>query len=136
MWTRRTAARGSRPALTRGGTLDHWATPIGLKCLESAEDAVAVPARAGDAIVFSSLSPHRTGPNLKTGTVRKAYILQYSHDGSIATLRDGPRRAFRYAGGRAPCVGALPSPRRPRLTTRRFVPPQIDRARPEKVRGR
>jgi len=31
---------------------------------------------AGGAVVFSSLTPHRTGPNL-TGEVRKAYILQY-----------------------------------------------------------
>ena len=79
------------PGLHRGGTLDHWLTPIGLKCLEDAPDAVAVPAKAGDAIVFSSLSPHRTGPNLKLGTVRKAYILQYCFDGSVATLRDGTR---------------------------------------------
>jgi phytanoyl-CoA hydroxylase len=77
------------PGLHRGGTLDHWVTEIGLKCLDEATDAVAVPAKAGDAIVFSSLAPHRTGPNLKTGTVRKAYILQYSHDGSVATYRDG-----------------------------------------------
>ena len=50
------------PGLHRLGTLEHWATPIGLKCLEAAPDAVPVPARAGDAIVFSSLTPHRTGP--------------------------------------------------------------------------
>ena len=31
---------------------------------------------AGGAVVFSSLTPHRTGPNL-TDEVRKAYILQY-----------------------------------------------------------
>ncbi len=79
------------PGLHRGGTLHHWLTPIGLKCLEDAPDAVPVPARAGDAIVFSSLAPHRTGPNLRLGTVRKAYILQYCHDGSVATLRDGTR---------------------------------------------
>ena len=79
------------PGLHKGGTLDHWITPIGFKCLERADDAVAVPAKVGDAIIFSSLSPHRTGPNLKMGTVRKAYILQYSVDGSIATLRDGAR---------------------------------------------
>jgi len=97
------------PGLHRGGTLDHWATPIGLKCLETAEGAVAVPAKAGDAIIFSSLSPHRTGPNLKTGSVRKAYILQYCHDGSIATLRDGSKvaqddadRQFRILVGGAP----------------------------------
>jgi phytanoyl-CoA hydroxylase len=90
------------PGKHRLGTLDHWTTPIGYKCLEDVPDAVAVPARAGDAIIFSSLSPHRTGPNLKTGTVRKAYILQYAHDGSIATHRDGrtapqdhPERQFK-----------------------------------------
>jgi ectoine hydroxylase-related dioxygenase (phytanoyl-CoA dioxygenase family) len=81
------------PGRHLGGTLDHWLTPIGYKCLEDVPDAVPVPAKAGDAIIFSSLSPHRTGPNLKAGTVRKAYILQYCADGSIATLRDGTRVA-------------------------------------------
>ena len=77
------------PGLHLRGTLDHWTTPIGFKCLEDAPDAVAVPAKAGDAIIFSSLAPHRTGPNLKVGSVRKAYILQYAPDGAIATYRDG-----------------------------------------------
>ena len=97
------------PGMHRLGTLEHWATPIGLKCLEAASDAVAVPARAGDAIVFSSLTPHRTGPNLKGGTVRKAYILQYAHDPSVATYRDGrqaaqddPDRQFRVLSGGRP----------------------------------
>ena len=96
------------PGRHLGGTLDHWLTPIGYKCLEDVPDAVAVPAKAGDAIVFSSLSPHRTGPNLKTGSVRKAYILQYCADGSIATLRDGtqvaqddPERQFLILDGRS-----------------------------------
>jgi len=70
------------PGLHKGGTLAHWLTPIGLKCLEDPEGAVAVPARKGDIILFSSLSPHRTGPNLRDGTVRKAYILQYAPDGA------------------------------------------------------
>jgi phytanoyl-CoA hydroxylase len=93
------------PGLHKGGTLDHWVTRLGFKCLEEVEDAVPVPAKAGDAIVFSSLSPHRTGPNIKMGSVRKAYILQYSVDGSIATLRDGtqvpqddPQRQFKILG--------------------------------------
>ena len=76
------------PWIARGlhklGTLEHWLTPIGLKCLEEADDAVAAPAATGDIILFSSLAPHRTGPNLKDGTVRKAYILQYAPDGAIA----------------------------------------------------
>ncbi|QNA86593.1 phytanoyl-CoA dioxygenase family protein [Sphingomonas sp. So64.6b] len=77
------------PGKHRLGTLEHWQTPIGLKCLEEAEDAVAVPAKAGDIILFSSLAPHRTGPNLKQGTVRKAYILQYAPDGAHALAADG-----------------------------------------------
>lgn len=76
------------PGLHRGGTLDHWLTPIGLKCLEEATDAIAVPAKKGDIILFSSLAPHRTGPNLRDGTVRKAYILQYAPDGAH-TVVDG-----------------------------------------------
>ena len=81
------------PRLHLQGTFAHWPTPIGLKCLEEAPDAVCVPAKAGDVIVFSSLAPHRTGPNLKLGTVRKAYILQYAPDGALA-----------YPGGSAEAV--------------------------------
>lgn len=78
------------PGMHKLGTLEHWSTPIGWKCLEDVPDAVAAPAKRGDVIVFSSLSPHRTGPNLKAGTVRKAYILQYAPDGAYA-IKDGQR---------------------------------------------
>ena len=74
-----------------GTTKSHWITPIGLKCLEEAEDAVPAPGKRGDIIIFSSLAPHRTGPNLKAGTVRKAYILQYAPDGAEAWTREGDR---------------------------------------------
>ena len=77
------------PGLHRLGTLDHWLTEIGYVCLKSVPDAVPAPARAGDIVVFSSLAPHRTGPNLKADSVRKAYILQYAPDGAKTTLRDG-----------------------------------------------
>lgn len=89
------------PGVHRRGTLEHWLTPIGYKCLEDAADAVCVPGRAGDVIAFSSLAPHRTGPNLKTGSVRKAYILQYAPDDAYsvrngARLRqDDPARQFK-----------------------------------------
>lgn len=76
------------PGRHRAGTLAHWMTPIGLQCLKEVPDAVPAPARAGDVVVFSSLAPHRTGPNLRAGSVRKAYILQYAPDGAHA-YRDG-----------------------------------------------
>ena len=76
------------PRIHRLGTLEHWVTDIGLVCLKAAPDAVAAPAKAGDIVVFSSLAPHRTGPNL-TDAVRKAYILQYAPDGAVTRLPDG-----------------------------------------------
>ena len=54
--------------------------------------AAEVP--AGGAVVFSSLTPHLTGPNT-TDAVRKAYILQYAPT--------APR-----------CCAATPTPGRPR----------------------
>ncbi|MGH6955045.1 MAG: phytanoyl-CoA dioxygenase family protein, partial [Caulobacteraceae bacterium] len=80
------------PGAHRLGTFEHWVTDIGLVCLKSEPDAVAAPARAGDIVVFSSLAPHRTGPNLKAGSVRKAYILQYAPEGAATTLPDGTVR--------------------------------------------
>lgn len=69
------------PGVHRGGTLAHWMTDLGWRCLEDPPDAVPVEARAGSVVVFSSLTPHRTGPN-QTGDVRKSYILQYAPDGA------------------------------------------------------
>jgi len=79
------------PGWHRHGTLAHEPTSLGWRCVESAAEAVAVPARAGDIVVFSSLTPHRTGPNL-TDRVRKSYILQYAPDGAV-TRTDDPRKA-------------------------------------------
>jgi len=93
------------PGLHKLGTLEHWVSDIGLVCLKDAPDAVAAPARAGDIVVFSSLAPHRTGPNL-TDQVRKAYILQYAPEGAYVKLPDGtvvtqddPARQFRILDG-------------------------------------
>jgi phytanoyl-CoA hydroxylase len=80
------------PGRHRLGTLEHWTTPIGFKCLDDVSDAVSVPAKAGDVIAFSSLAPHRTGPNRRTGSIRKAYILQYAPDGAH-TVKDGVEAA-------------------------------------------
>jgi ectoine hydroxylase-related dioxygenase (phytanoyl-CoA dioxygenase family) len=63
-------------------------------------DAVPLELRAGSIAVFSSLTPHRTGPNGTTG-VRKAYILQYAPDGATmypaqgdAVACDAPERQY------------------------------------------
>src|SRR5215470_8025532 len=74
--------------LHRRGTLRHWMTDLGWRCLQDAPDAVSVPLRAGSIAVFSSLTPHRTGPN-RTGEVRKAYIVQLAPDGA-RTVRSDP----------------------------------------------
>ncbi len=64
------------------GTLMHRASETGYVCREEdGPEATPVPVRAGSIVVFSSLTPHRTGPNL-TKDVRKTYILQYAHDGA------------------------------------------------------
>jgi phytanoyl-CoA hydroxylase len=93
------------PGVHRRGTLEHWLTPIGYKCLQDVPDAIAVPGKAGDVIAFSSLAPHRTGPNLRKGSVRKAYILQYAPDGAhtirdgVKTPQDDPARQFKILDG-------------------------------------
>jgi len=93
------------PGLHRLGTLAHRATSIGMVCLNQAPDAIAAPARIGDIVVFSSLAPHRTGPNASTAT-RKAYILQYAPDGAVVRtaegqeiVQDDPERQFAILTG-------------------------------------
>jgi phytanoyl-CoA hydroxylase len=44
--------------------------------------------RAGSIVVFSSLTPHSTGPN-RTSEVRKAYIVQFAPAGA-AVVRPEP----------------------------------------------
>ena len=75
------------PGLHRRGTLAHEATPLGWRCVATSPEAVPVTARAGDVVVFSSLTPHRTGPNL-SDRVRKSYILQYAPDGARTRTSD------------------------------------------------
>jgi phytanoyl-CoA hydroxylase len=102
------------PGLHRRGTLRHWMTPVGWRCLEDAPDAVPCELRAGGAAVFSSLTPHATGPN-RTDAVRKAYIVQLAPDGARVVAHGGqpalaepvpcgePSRQFRIlVGGDAP----------------------------------
>jgi ectoine hydroxylase-related dioxygenase (phytanoyl-CoA dioxygenase family) len=83
------------PGLHRFGTLAHEYSDIGFVCLCDPAEAVPVPAAAGSIVVFSSLTPHSTGPN-RTAEVRKAYIVQFAPDGAEVIRPDaggapGPR---------------------------------------------
>ena len=76
------------PGGHRAGTLAHELTPAGWRCFaEDPPDQRAVEAPAGSIVVFSSLTPHRTGPNL-SGAVRKSYIVQFAPDGARAVEGD------------------------------------------------
>ncbi len=96
------------PGLHRLGTLEHWLTDAGWQCLEEPDGAVPVEAPAGSIVVFSSLTPHLTGPNT-SGGVRKSYIVQFAPDGAcgfpngdVAEPQNDPRRQFLILeGGRA-----------------------------------
>jgi phytanoyl-CoA hydroxylase len=79
------------PGLHRRGTLAHEYSDIGFVCLHDPEEAVPVPATAGSIVVFSSLTPHSTGPN-RTPAVRKAYIVQFAPTGA-AVVRTEPGRS-------------------------------------------
>jgi ectoine hydroxylase-related dioxygenase (phytanoyl-CoA dioxygenase family) len=89
------------PGCHRLGTLaHHYVDPRGWECLPEGTPSVAAPVPAGGAVVFSSLTPHRTGPNT-SHAVRKAYILQYCPS-DAAVLEGDP-----LAGpptGRVPCT--------------------------------
>lgn len=93
------------PGMHRFGTLSHtYIDPLGYQCFTDAADAAAAEVPAGGVVVFSSLTPHLTGPNT-TRDVRKAYILQYAPAGAQILLGDpaaGPptNRAPATAPGR------------------------------------
>ena len=90
------------PGLHRRGTLLHGLTDLGWQCLEEPEDPVAVPLRAGSIAVFSSLTPHRTGPN-ESDAVRKAYIVQFAPDGArcLVASASGPDESAKSFGDAA-----------------------------------
>jgi ectoine hydroxylase-related dioxygenase (phytanoyl-CoA dioxygenase family) len=75
------------PGLHRYGTLQHRATEFGFSCFDDPPGAIPVPVRAGGIVVFSSLTPHRTGPNT-TSDVRKTYIVQFAPEGARVVEQD------------------------------------------------
>jgi ectoine hydroxylase-related dioxygenase (phytanoyl-CoA dioxygenase family) len=82
------------PGVHTGGTLAHdYVEPLGYECFDeppAPHAAVAAPVRKGGIVVFSSLTPHLTGPNT-TDETRKAYIVQYARTGS-RVLRGDPAK--------------------------------------------
>jgi ectoine hydroxylase-related dioxygenase (phytanoyl-CoA dioxygenase family) len=95
------------PGAHRAGTLlHHWVDPMGWECLPAdgaegaAAGAVAAEVPAGGVVVFSSLTPHFTGPNT-TDAVRKAYIVQYAPAG-MRTV-EGDWQGGGEPTGTAPC---------------------------------
>ncbi len=80
------------PGVHVHGTLAHrYVEPLGFECFAEPPAApVAAPVRKGGIVVFSSLTPHLTGPNT-TAATRKAYIVQYAHAGS-RILRGDPNQ--------------------------------------------
>jgi ectoine hydroxylase-related dioxygenase (phytanoyl-CoA dioxygenase family) len=73
----------------RAGTLrHHHVDPLGWECFSDPDDVAVAAVGAGGVVVFSSLTPHLTGPNT-TDAVRKAYILQYAPAGA-AVLEGDP----------------------------------------------
>jgi len=106
------------PGLHRRGTLAHrFVEPLGFECFEKAAEVVPAPVHAGGIVVFSSLTPHLTGPNV-TAAVRKAYILQYAPAG--ATILEGDPTAGGPSATR-PCD--VPERQFPVLRGGHHVPP-------------
>ena len=82
------------PGVHRHGTFMHHASDLGWVCTENPPEAVPAPVRAGGIVVFSSLTPHATGPN-RTGATRKSYIVQFAPEGAETVLRDSDGRLSR-----------------------------------------
>ena len=81
------------PGLHKSGTLEHWMTDAGWQCLaQDPADATPVEAPAGSIVVFSSLTPHKTGPN-RSASVRKSYIVQFAPVGAVAWIQGGDPQA-------------------------------------------
>ena len=74
----------------RDGTYAHTMTDLGWEIVEEAPGPVAAaPVRAGGVVVFSSLTPHKTGPNRSSDHVRKTYIVQFAPEGACLRMPEG-----------------------------------------------
>jgi len=75
------------PGGHRRGTLAHETTELGFVCWgDEPPEPVCAEAPAGSIVIFSSLTPHATGPNTTDG-IRKSYIVQFAPDGAANIKR-------------------------------------------------
>jgi phytanoyl-CoA hydroxylase len=82
------------PGVHRGGTLAHEMTELGWRCFErEPNNAIPAPVRAGGVVIFSSLTPHMTGPNSTSDAIRKSYIVQFAPDGASMIQVEGEKRS-------------------------------------------
>jgi phytanoyl-CoA hydroxylase len=110
--------------LHRHGTLAHrYVDPLGFECFAAPPEPPHVAeVAAGGVVVFSSLTPHMTGPNT-TDEARKAYILQYAPQGAerlegdpaagppaARSPCDDPARQFAVTRAGRPVVATAPTP--------------------------
>jgi ectoine hydroxylase-related dioxygenase (phytanoyl-CoA dioxygenase family) len=100
--TRETGCPQIAPGLHRHGTLAHrWVDPLGFQVFEQPPSRIATPVGAGGMVVFSSLTPHATGPN-RGDAVRKTYILQYTPAGAVMWRGDPSGEPEREPVGTGP----------------------------------
>ncbi len=91
------------PGMHKLGTLTHtYVDPLGWECFADPPVAtVSAEVEPGDIVVFSSLAPHLTGPNVTTST-RKSYIVQFAPSGAEVLLgnsADGPPTGHKLCEG-------------------------------------
>lgn len=84
-----------QPATHLGGFVEHVKTDLGWVCYFGEEKGIPVELKKGSMVAFHSLLFHRSTPNLSTTDTRKAYVVQYSVDGSYnpntnQVFRNGP----------------------------------------------
>jgi phytanoyl-CoA hydroxylase len=100
------------PGRHREGTWAHELTDLGFVCATDSQGALPAPVKAGGMVVFSSLTPHATGPNT-TDATRKTYIVQFAPDGAGVVSNEAGEKVWSPAnvedrqypvliGGRAP----------------------------------
>ncbi len=78
------------PETHKQGTVEHRDTPIGKQCYFGNDKGVPVPLRQGGMAVFSSLTFHKSGPNLTRDKIRKGYIVQFCHAQAVHQITRQP----------------------------------------------